>query len=157
MIYKLFGTALVLGASVVSASTLVGEERHKIVELETYIELLRYIRNQIDLYSAPLGKIFLGCQDSILRKLSITERVNSFGEILEKSALKVGEDSKKTLCEFANSLGKNYRDVQIKLCDKTIGELEGQKKSLEAAFASRRKTIIALCFGLGGMTIIALF
>lgn len=157
MIYKIAGSALILSASALSASRLISEEKAKIVQLETFIELVSYIRNQIDLYSAPIGKIFSDCKSSILTKLGISDVPSRFDEILGKSKLIIDSESQKTLYEFSESLGKNYREMQLKLCDRTIASLEERKKLLLSSFASRQKTILALCLGLGGITVIALF
>ena len=157
MIYKVLGSALIFGASAMMSGMLISREKAKIVQLETYIEMISFVKNRIDLYSEPLGKILSGCRTSIISRLSIEGSPQSFKELIEKDSAGLDEISRRTLDDFADSLGKSYRETQIKLCDKTLGELEKHKKTLELAYASRRKTIIALCLGICGMAVIALF
>ena len=157
MIYKLVGSALILGASGMMSGMLISREKAKIVRLDTYIELISFVRNRIDLYSEPVGKILSGCRTSIISRLSVDGSPQSFRELIKNETDCIDEISRKILDDFADSLGKSYRETQIKLCDKTLGELEKHKKTLEAAYISRKKTIIALCLGICGMTVIALF
>lgn len=156
MLVKAIGSGLLLISSALCASRMISAEKAKIDLLETFISVISYIKNQIDLYSSPIKKILDGINEETLHRLHLNDPPQRFDDILEISELSIGEETEKTLREFSSSLGKSYREVQIKLCDKTLSELEAQKNALKNAFPSRKKTILALCFGIGGVAVIAL-
>lgn len=156
MLVKIIGSVLLLISSALCASRMISAEKSKIDTIETFISLISYIRNQIDLYSSPIGKILDKISSDTLDKLHLTSPPVKFDDLLKTEGLPIGEETEKTLREFSSSLGKSYREMQIKLCDKALSELEAQKKKLQTAFPSRKKTILALCFGIGGVAVIAL-
>jgi hypothetical protein len=135
---------------------MIAAEKTKIDQIETFISIISYIRNQIDLYSSPIAKIFGDIGADMLDKLHLISSPKKFDDIINANELYLGEETQKTLCEFSSTLGKSYREMQIKLCDKTLSELEAQKRTLQNAFPSRKKTILALCLGIGGVAVIAL-
>ena len=156
MICKILGGVILLSAATMSARTVMYSEREKIVQLEIFITLISYIRTQIDLYSAPIDKILSGCQKDILNRLGVYTSPKSFAELLSFSDLLVDEESQKILLDFSSLLGKNYRDHELKLCERTIRELEAQKEKLIRIYPSRKKTAMALFLAIGGITVILL-
>ena len=65
-------------------------------------------------------------------------------------------EAKHILEEFSETLGKNYRDRQIKLCDIAISSLEGVRGAEQKKYAVKKKTVNALCLAAGGMVVILL-
>lgn len=156
MIARLAGIGLLVSSASYCAHRMISAEKNKIDLISAYVEIVSHVKNQIDLYSLPIDKIIKGLDPSVIRRIGIDHMPSTFGELIGTDGTSVGEETAKTLREFAFSLGKTYRDMQIKLCDKTISELLAQKKALMDAFPSRKKTIIALTFAICGMTVIAL-
>ena len=156
MLVKTIGALVLLSSSALCASRMIAAEKAKIDQLETFISIISHIKSQIDLYSSPIPKIFSGIGKDMLDKLHLASPPKRFDEILDANALYISEESEKTLREFSSSLGKGYREMQMKLCDKALSELEAQKRMLQNAFSPRKKTILALCFGVGGVAVIAL-
>lgn len=152
---KLIGGALIMIFSAGAASYIVSCEKKKIEEIEGFIALLRYIRNQIDCFSVPMETILSSCPE-ILSKLGVDETTTSFSELISKCDMTSGEECKKIIREFALSLGKGYREQELKKCDKAIGELENIKNRMVASYPSKKKTTSALCLAIGGALLIAL-
>ena len=131
-------------------------ERQHIETLETFVLLIRYIRDRVDLYSMPIDKILSSCKESILSRLGVESSVKDMHELLFGCDAAWSEESDRILRDFADSFGKSYREQQIKLCEITAKALDEQRQRLEKEFSARRKTIAALCVAIGGMIFIAL-
>lgn len=153
---KAIGGALLLLSSLMCASKMITAERKKIERVGAYIDIISHVRNQIDLYSAPLHKIFSEIDHVTLQSLGLSVVPKVFDGFILEGDRYVGEETVKVLREFSATLGKGYREMQIKLCDRAISELEKQKRDMEGAYPSKKKTILALCLCIGGMALIAL-
>lgn len=156
MMIKASGALMIIFASVFVSSDLIKREKRRIECVEGFLSLVLYINNSIECYSMPVKKILSHCDPSIMKKLGLDPTVSDFGQMISSCEVFLSDDSLKTLREFSSTLGKSYRDVQIRTCSKTIAELEGQRNALKAAYPSKRKTVIAICAALGGMAVIAL-
>ena len=156
MLIKIFGGTMLIASSVLFAERAISEDKRRIDQLEAYINIISYIKDRIDLYAVPLEKIFKDIDKDKLKVIGIDLPPKSCSDMLISDGLLIGDDARKTLSDFALSLGKGYRETQIKLCDQTILALMSQKKRALEELPSRKKTILALCLGVGGVTAIAL-
>ncbi len=156
MLIRAGGALMIVFASIFASADLIKREKRRIECVEGFLALVSYIKDRIECYSTPIKNILADCDPAILKKLGLDDPVSDFGQMISVCEGLLSEETLKTLREFSSTLGKSYRDVQIRVCGKTIGELEGQKNSLNAAYPSKRKTVIALCMALGGMAVIAL-
>ncbi len=154
MTVRLLGGAIILLVSAFSARSMISAEEKRIRELEAFIKLITYIRDQIDCYSTPIGKIF--SEYGGISELSPDCIPADLEDLLLNGRFSIGDESLKTLSEFSKTLGKNYRETQIKLCSKAVSELEAQKNALVNALPARKKTIFAICLSVGGVAVIAL-
>ncbi len=156
MLIKAGGALMIIFASVLVSYDLIKREKQRIECVEGFLALVSYIKDSIECYSMPVKKILSDCDPSIIKKLGLDPPVSDFGQTVSACEGLLSDDSLKTLREFSSTLGKSYRDVQIRICGKTVAELDGQRSALKAAYPSKRKTVIALCTALGGMAVIAL-
>jgi hypothetical protein len=151
---RLVGAGLMFSSTAYLALRMIQTEKKKIERISAYVNIVSYVKNQIDLYSLPIEKILKSIDPSALEVLGMEAAPDRFEELILLDG--VMEETQKTLREFSFSLGKSYREMQIKLCEKALGELERQKITLATAFPARKKTILALSFGICGMAVIAL-
>ena len=156
MLIKVGGALIIVLASVFASADLVACEKRRIECIEGFLLMVSYIKNSIECYSIPIKRIISECDPAILKKLGADGKQADFDQLILGCEDFLREDTLKTLREFSSALGKSYRDIQIRICNKTIGELEGQKKDLKDAYPSKRRTLIALCIAIGGMAVIAL-
>ena len=104
----------------------------------------------------PIDRILFSCPDELVAGIGSTAEKGSFEKLISGCDVICGDDCRRILEEFARSLGKNYRDRQIKLCDTTVSELESVRAGLQRIYPSKKKTITALCLATGGLAVIAL-
>ena len=156
MILKLLGSALLITSSISASRVLIGIEQKRIKQTDSFIALIRYIRDRIDCYSTPIDKILSTCPDDILLEIGGRNGEFSFWELVSQNDMVLDGEGKRILREFSESLGKNYRERQIKLCDSAISTLENYRKTKNADLTAKRKAINAICLAIGGITVIAL-
>lgn len=156
MLVKILGAGIIVVASMVYAERMLSDEKKKIDDLDAFIDIISYIKNQIDLYSMPLEKIFNEMDADKLERVGLAYPPQRFSDIINSDGLNLDDSTRKVLSDFSSSLGKSYREMQIKICDQTISELLSKKKSISEAFPSRKKTVLALCLGVAGVLVIAL-
>ena len=148
--YRIIGGTAIILSCTMAASYINSLEKRKIEQAEALIELVKYTRDQIDSYAMPIEKILLGSKE-ILIKIG-KENIKSFSELSEGCI----EECRKTILLFGESIGKGYREQQVKMCDRVLSELESIRKKLAEAYPSKKKTNSALCFAAGGALLIAL-
>ena len=149
--YRIIGGAAIILSCTLASSYITSIEKKKIEQAEAFIELVKYTRDQIDNYATPINKILSGSKD-ILFKLGIEKEISSFDELLPICT----EECKKSILSFSESIGKGYREQQVKMCGGVLSELEGIRKKLVDAYPAKKKTNAALCLAAGGALVIAL-
>ena len=154
MIVKLVGAALVTLSCAVASRAVISGERKKLIQLDSFIALIKYIRGQIDCYSAPIDRILSGCPAELLDELGGRSEGMTFKDLLEREELVIYGESFRVLDEFSSTFGKNYRDRQVKLCDGAVSELERIRSEAQKCFVSKKKTVKVMCAALGGLAIL---
>lgn len=152
---RIIGGSALLVSCALTSSYIISSEKNKIEQIEEFIALIKYTKERIDCYAMPLEMILKSAGDIILR-LGVEKDITDFSQLIAECEIVCGEDCKKLLSVFAGSIGKGYREHQVKLCDTTLDELEEIRKRLVSAYPSKKKTTVALCFAAGGALLIAL-
>ena len=133
-------------------------ERAKIRQADAFISLLRYIKKQIECFSAPISTIIDRCDKNILENCGIWTSCeqDSLGEVIGKCDFCIDEEAIDTLKKFGEEFGKTYREDQLRSCDYYISELVKYKEKLAQEIPKEQKMRLAVCFCLSG-SIILLF
>ena len=152
---KLLGGAAVILSSVMAARYISSFEKNKIKRIEGIISFIKHIRDSIDCYSMPIEKIITS-GNALLWEMGIDKGKKELSELLCECGKGCGEDCEKILEAFSGTLGKGYREQQVRLCDEVISELESIRKKLVLVYPSKEKTTLAICFTLGGALLILL-
>ena len=153
---RLGGAFMIAVASFLVSFDIIDREKRRIECVDGFLLLVSHIREQIECYSTPIKTILEECDPYVLKKLGLSGQAPDFGQMITESERMLTEDSLKALRGFSSTLGKSYREVQIRECNKAIAVLEGQKGMLKAAYPSKRKTVIAMGAAVGGMAVILL-
>ncbi len=152
---RIIGGSALLVSCALTSSYIISSEKNKIEQIEAFIALIKYTKERIDCYAMPIERILKSAGDILLR-IGVEKDITDFSQLVSECEIVCGEDCKKSLSVFAGSLGKGYREHQVKLCDTTLAELEEIRKRLVSAYPSKKKTTAALCFAVGGALLIAL-
>ena len=150
-ILKLLGVLILLGTGTVIALISRQHEKRKLRYLEGWIELIRYIGNQINCYLMPLNEILEAIEPERTNGHAPTgeERLRA---ILAATQGDLDEDSRRLLERFVTQIGNGYREDQIRLCEYTVSSLSvlRDKFATELPARLRVRTALCLCVAAGG-------
>ena len=156
IIYKVVGAVFLILAALEGATLLKCSYEQEICTVEAYIELIRFIRTEVDIYALPIDVILKRCDAELLLRCGSDE--DSFPkdlcELFARARIK-DKTAERELSEFCFDFGKCYREEQLKRCDATLsvllgvretlrGELEGKKKMSYTLFLSSAVALIIL-------------
>ena len=148
---KLLGAGLVLSVGVISAFGTVRYEKKRLSVLDGWIDLILYIRSQIDCYLTPLGDILANGDPSLLRACMSEGNETDLEAILRASSIYLDGNAKRTLEGFVREIGSGYREEQVKHCDYCISVLRRERERMSAELPLRVRLYAALfiCISLG--------
>ena len=147
---KLIGGGIILGVGISSAILGIRRERRKLAILDGWINLISYIRNQIDLYLTPLDEI-LQKADPVEIPISPKGDPITLQSLLRATAWGLGEEEKRLVSEFVHEIGNGYREDQIHKCGYYLESLRSLRTSRAAELSPRIRVMLAisLCASLG--------
>lgn len=147
IIYKIAGSLVLVVCGWICGITLAERGESALALTEGYISLVKHIRNQIDCFNLPLGRILSACPRDILASCGVLEGedVINLPALIESMQGRVPQQVFVLLAKFAGELGTGYRDTQLKLCDYYAGKLLTERDRLAADLPRQRKMLMTLC------------
>lgn len=146
MIYlKLIGGGLIVSAGGFAAYTMAHAERRRLTVLEAWIDLILFIRSQIDCYLMPLDEILSKSDEAILRACACRTPHPSLPSLLASSRSYLGEESGRLIASFVKEIGGSYREEQLRRCDYYITALRTERNKLAESLPSRIRLSVSLC------------
>lgn len=154
---KLLGMLLLALGGVLAAIWLVRFERMKCRQAEGFLNLLRNIRLQIDCFGTPVGQILSSIDATLGKDIGITQKAQSFSELLKNTPLLLPKDFCRLLEEFALSLGTGYREEELRYCDYYIARLDPMCARMCEELEKRTRLALILPLALTGALILMLW
>lgn len=148
---KLLGSALLLLAGIGNGALAVGREKEKLAVLDGWIELLRFIQEQIDCYLTPVEELLLLADKALLEQCRCQRKDCGLDAGLQRSAPSLQAESLRLLSAFAKEIGGSYREEQIKRCNYYRQALLSvrQKQAEELRGKSRLYRGMSICAAIG--------
>ncbi len=146
MIFKLVGALSVGISGIMAAKALRMGASARLSEVEGILELLRFIRSQIDCFAKPLPRILSEISTNTYARCGYfgdtapTELSELFGscDISDSQTREIFEG----LC---SELGRGYLREQLRCCDYYLSLLEQKKEALMSSLPSRMRAQGAVC------------
>lgn len=154
---KLLGALLVLSVGVFSAFVSVQYEKKRLTVVDGWIDLILYIRGQIDCYLLPIGDILSGGDRALFEAFMSPSNAANLPAILEASGIYLDGEARHTLESFVREIGAGYREEQLKRCDFFIASLRNQRERIAAALPMRIRLCATLCICISLATAILLW
>jgi hypothetical protein len=154
---KLLGALLILSVGIFSAFVSVQYEKKRLTVVDGWIDLILYIRGQIDCYLLPIGDILSGGDRALFEACMSPSNAADLPAILEASGIYLDGDSKHTLESFIREIGTGYREEQLKRCDFFINSLRTQRERIATALPMRVRLCATLCICISLATAILLW
>lgn len=150
MIYfKLLGSLVILLVGGIGALGSIRYERRRLRVLDGWIDMIHYIRGQIDCYLTPL--------DEILDTFVPTDTPADLTALYNASLLYLDAEAKKLLFSFVREIGGGYREEQLRHCDFCIAELRRRREKISGELPMRQQLAVTLCVCLSVGTAILLW
>ena len=159
-VFKPLGAILVMACCFLASFSISSRAKKEIAELEAFILLIGRIRTDIACFSRPLCEIYAGFEADVFEKSGFIKTLKEKGlscaiEITEHK-FSLCEENMAIIKQFASTIGKSYKEEEIKTCDYYISQLSERHKVLKDSFPKRNKLSRSLCFLLGVSIIIIL-
>jgi hypothetical protein len=154
---KFLGALLILSVGVFAAFVSVQYEKRRLSVVDGWIDLILYIRGQIDCYLLPIEDILSSGDRALLEACMSPSNAADLPAILASCEIYLDGDAKRTLESFVREIGAGYREEQIKRCDFFIASLRTQREKIAASLPLRVRLCATLCICLALATAILLW
>ncbi len=144
MVLKLIGGGILLAVGAFSAYHTIRYEKKRLSVLEGWLDLVLYIRSQIDCFLTPLHEILAAGEPSA-PGTGIPDGTGNLSALLKASSVYLDEENRRFLEAFVREIGSGYREEQLHLCDYYIGVLRTRREKAAAELPRRIRACRALC------------
>ncbi len=152
---KLLGSLLMLLSGGALAVGLARRERCRASVLSAWVELIFYIREQIDCYLTPVDEILASADPALLDSCMCQATPHSLSEVLQCSAPYLDPDNARQIGAFVSELGGAFREEQVKRCDRYLAVLRESRERYAAELPRKTRLCTTLCIcGAVGMLIL---
>lgn len=130
LIYRLLGGICLVGSGIWFYLARDSFQKKKCTQLDAYIKLLKYIKNQVECYMKPIDSIMGSCSPELLELCGIDDCKNTstLDKALDGASFFIDEDAIDVLYRFSADYGRGYLSEQIRSCDRYSLELEELRK-----------------------------
>ncbi len=136
---------LLLGTGTLTAFSLSHYERKRLSVLNGWLDLIFYIRTQIDCYLTPIDQIFDQAPSVLLQACMGDRHAKNPAELLRRSKPYLDRESAELLEAFTREIGCCYREEQVKRCDYYLSALRLQRDKQTTELPARLRSRSALC------------
>lgn len=140
MMIKWIGCLLLTLAVIVWGGEEAVKLKKKTRRVNDYLELVRYIRTQIDCFSRPIGDILATYPGPVC--FASVEFCGDPGATLKtiiSTDVYLSDEVKTTLSAFAENIGGGTKEESVRLCDFTATELERLSKKYSEEYPEKAR------------------
>jgi len=157
-VIKYIGAGVLLISAVLYGYTMIRRERVKVVEISSFCELIKFIRDNIKYKMVTLPVIFSEYHGAYFEKIGFIEAIRNFGikRAWAEFSWVMEKDEIALIDSFVKNIGSGYRDDEIQLCEYTLERLEDAIESKSSDLKNKEKIYrtIPLMLALSVMLII---
>lgn len=115
-------------------------------QTEGFLQLLRYIRTQVECFALPVSQILARCDRDLLKKCGYIRSIapKTLSE-LSNACEERDRVSAGFFRDFSETFGTGYREEQCQNCDSFIALLDTRRAELQERLPDRKKMNAALC------------
>ena len=141
IVLKIAGAVILLIAAVGYGALNIKANRAHLRELEAILRFLRHIRTNIEHLSRPLPEIYAGFSDAVLEENGFLPALRRDGIRSAVGAVqwRLSDGELSVLTEFAEALGRGYREEQVSLCRYTEEVLGGALEELQTSAPAQER------------------
>jgi hypothetical protein len=119
--------------------------------LDAWIDLLVYVRGQIDCYLLPLDEILAAADKTLLSACAPSGEPHSLAALLQGALPYLDAEGQRLLSSLVREMGTSYREEQIKRCDYYVQALQlcREKVAQELPARLKMRTTLSVCAAIG--------
>ena len=148
MIYlKIFGGISLIISSFQLYKRAIRRENSKLEQLDAYMRLIQYIRNNIEYYLLPINKILDNCDNKIISKCLNAPpnlSISNLSQLYYSSDILFSDDIARIIEGFCTSFGNTYKNEQITMCEVVYKRLIEEKAKLLSETKNKNKVRFAI-------------
>lgn len=147
IIFKAIGGVSVVISAIIFYLEIQRYEKTKIDQLDAYISLIEYIKNQIQCYMLPIDRILYSCDKKILNRCGMQEgtRIKNIEDILLNSNIYLDEECTDEIIRFSKGFGTSYKSEQINSCNICRDQLIRYREASKEKNKKDQKVNLSLC------------
>lgn len=149
VIYKLLGGVLIVASSLTVSIEGRKYEKRRLSQIGAYIELLGYVKNQIECYLLPIDKIIDTADADLLLRCGISKQRlgRAGGALLIPQSVYHGSRLPELLERFSREFGNAYREEQLHACERYIAEMNNEYTRLSQKESKESRLRLTLLVG----------
>ncbi len=134
-------------------------DAERLARVDGFWRLLTFTRSEIDCFLTPQGRILAKCDPRLLYDCGwhAGEPPADLSELLAAVGGGLDPRARELLYGFSASLGRSFREEQLRSCDACLEALGGLRRELEAELPKRRRATLSLCLCAAAAAAVILF
>ena len=151
---KYIGIVFLLAGLVGVYSSYRAYTERRLSELSAFIKLISGLKDEIELYSRPLGRYLSSFRECALENAGVDFSGSCAEESYRRArgSLSVGESADETLLTFFSSVGSGGRGGEVARCERTVDKLRAIEEEERIALGKNRTSVGAI-FAAVGLTV----
>ena len=135
------GSGLLLFSAWYISLLLIRRHHNNLLATEAFVDMIVYIRDNIDHFSKPLPDIFHIYRNTYLETTGFLPNVrrSDLRQAWQEQSFSFPDDIDNLLDNFIQTIGSGYRPEELRLCDYTLERLRKQIEHLHTDSVNRIK------------------
>jgi hypothetical protein len=125
-VIKIIGGSIIAITALFSYSEVIKFQKKRIKQINGFIDLIDYIKNQVECFLLPLDQILIKCDKELLNNCGIClshSNCKNMNEVIESTHFYCDDEVIELLNKFSYSFGKAYLHEQLRSCEYYKSEL----------------------------------
>ena len=159
VMFKLIGGGILTYCSLRGYIEIQKFQKKRIKQINAFIQLIEYIKNQIECFLLPIDVIIENCDRDLLKNCGIyksNQKTDNLKELISSVVFYCEDKATNMIMQFAENFGRNYSREQIISCEYFKKELIKIRDSMLEKDAKNKKVQLAIFLSVSFSIIILL-
>lgn len=147
IVVKVIGASIITITALFSYSEIIKFQKKRIKQINAFIDLIDYIKNQVECFLLPLDQILDRCDKNLLNNCGINSKRSKYknmDELIESANFYCDDEVIELLNQFSDSFGKAYLHEQLRSCEYFRNELIKIRNKNQEKDAKNQKIQLAV-------------
>ena len=146
--YKIIGSGSLILSALIMYHEIQKYEKLKLRQINAFILLIEYIKNQIECFLLPIDVIIQNCNEDLIKCCGINmnyKKAEKLDDLIESTNFYCGDECIELIKQFSSDFGQGYIGEQLRSCDYYRSELIKQRDRIKEKSSKEKKLRLALC------------